>query len=274
MKRVLPYSLILSLCLLFSLPVVADAFLGRAKSPAPASELVGIWKLESFANVPKPADEFEFFKDGTAIFKDAQLRKAGMPEGMGVSGTWRVENNRMTVMYGGLGMSAYYAVSGSGSILTITYDKNTNAHAVYFNAALVDQARTELARKEAEAQRAALKGSGFIALSDNLMNWADAKAWCQQQGGRLPRINNSDSLASGAIWDSANNRFVAGIRIDGFGAPGRPWSEVGLPSAFYWTGTEYSDRPGDSWFVDGVGGDSVDVHNHHQGNAFRVVCVP
>jgi hypothetical protein len=98
------------------------------------------------------------------------------------------------------------------------------------------------------------------------MTWADAKAFCQRQGGRLPRFNNSDSWA----W---NNRNTI-THIDGFGALGAPWPS-GLPSDGYWTGTEVSDYPGSSWVV----GYSGYVGNHgaasqSQSVVFRVVCVP
>ena len=56
----------------------------------------------------------------------------------------------------------------------------------------------------------------FIALAESSMNWNDAKVWCEQQGGRLPRIENSDS------W--ARQRHVNDqVHIDGFGVQGRPW---------------------------------------------------
>lgn len=46
--------------------------------------------------------------------------------------------------------------------------------------------RAEEARKFNQAPLA-----GFIALSESLMTWNDARAYCQQKGGRLPRINYS-----------------------------------------------------------------------------------
>jgi len=135
-----------------------------------------------------------------------------------------------------------------------------------------DRRKEEEAGRAAEARKTATaelgakaKEAGFIALSESRMNWSEAKAFCQRQGGRLPRINNSDS------WDG-NNPPLRGILIDGFGYGHRPWSEVGLPSDC-WTGTEYTDGPGYSWVVSDRDGE-VHVVNRHQSGGRRVVCVP
>jgi len=101
----------------------------------------------------------------------------------------------------------------------------------------------------------------FIALSESPMSWSDAKAFCRQQGGRLPRINDSDS------WDGRG-----GTTIDGFGAGGAPWSS-GLPGDYYWTGTEFTGNPGNSWLVNDYGG-NVGVRYGRQSDLVRVVCVP
>ena len=105
---------------------------------------------------------------------------------------------------------------------------------------------------------------GFIAVSDTRMNWYDAKAFCEQQGGRLPRINGTDS------WDGKGE-----ATIDGFGVMGAPWPS-GLPNGIHWTGTEVTDGPGNSWHV----GDRV-ARGGHVGGSYdcksiprRVVCVP
>jgi hypothetical protein len=110
------------------------------------------------------------------------------------------------------------------------------------------------------------KAAGFVALSESSMNWEDAKAFCQKHGGRLPLINNS------ASWDGQNPQH-RGIPIDGFGFESRPWSEVGLPNGYFWTGTEASVNPGLSRFVLGDGG-TVHANVLHQGAVNRVVCVP
>ena len=45
----------------------------------------------------------------------------------------------------------------------------------------------------------------------------------------------------------------------------------GLPNDNYWTGTENSDNPGNSWIVNNNGGN---VNDNNQSNNNRVVCVP
>ncbi|MDR0777347.1 MAG: hypothetical protein LBE81_12025 [Azonexus sp.] len=104
--------------------------------------------------------------------------------------------------------------------------------------------------------------AGFIAMSESKMSWVNAKAWCQQQGGRLPRINNSDSLKN--VPDNAV--------IDGFGALGSPWAGR-LPSGLYWTGTVNSDYPNYSYVVTDFGGGLVD-NGVLQSLDNRVLCVP
>ena len=106
---------------------------------------------------------------------------------------------------------------------------------------------------------------GVIAVAESPMNWSDAKTYCQQQGGRLPHINNSDSLAM------ADRSQIT--HIDGFGAPGGPWPS-GLPIGTFWTDTVNADSPDSSWIVsDLVGGvDVVNVFN--QSATARVACVP
>jgi hypothetical protein len=106
---------------------------------------------------------------------------------------------------------------------------------------------------------------GFIALSERPLNWSDAKAFCQQQGGRLPRINNSDSWA----WSDRNKITY----IDVFGAPGAPWPSY-LPGGHSWTDTEDADSPGySSWFVNADDG-KVYVQHAPQSGTCRVLCVP
>lgn len=106
------------------------------------------------------------------------------------------------------------------------------------------------------------RANGFIALSDSSMNWTDAIAWCQRQGGRLPRINNSESLPFGNVPIVQVKRYFESSSIDGFGNSHRLWSEVGLPSpANYWTGTVISSShpslDGQVYTVGGVGEVSV-----------------
>ena len=109
---------------------------------------------------------------------------------------------------------------------------------------------------------------GFIAISESEMTWDQAKAWCQQRGGRLPLIGGSSSLAT----------VPSGTPIDGFGSRGAPWPS-GLPSDRYWTGTAGSDGSGEAWRAvdyggNGGNGGKVYVFNDDQSGTCRVVCVP
>jgi len=111
---------------------------------------------------------------------------------------------------------------------------------------------------------------GFIAISEGQMKWADAKAFCQQHGGKLPRINNS------ASWDGKGE-----ATIDGFGARGAPWPS--LPFDRYWTGTG-TVNPDSSWCVLHQNMKGLPNFNDPQFNfvvpcksqsrGFRAVCVP
>ena len=89
---------------------------------------------------------------------------------------------------------------------------------------------------------------GFIALAPNKMNWADAKAYCVSNGGRLPLINSKNSIPY---------QPNPGTPVDGFGSTGEKWPSS-LPYSdktdVYWTGTEISNNPGLPWVVVGRGG--------------------
>jgi len=86
---------------------------------------------------------------------------------------------------------------------------------------------------------AAAPKQAFIAVSDISMNWAAAKAWCEQRGGRLPLINGAVSLT----WNQITGPRTA--LIDGFGqintGPSSdwttPWESTGLPLDLFWSGT-------------------------------------
>jgi len=125
--------------------------------------------------------------------------------------------------------------------------------------------QSEAAGKAEEETRQAAEEAfkaKFMTLSESRMNWSDAKAFCRQQGGRLPRINNSDS------WNGHGD-----VNIDGFGVRGAPWPS-GFPHVYYWTGMEWSDDPSYSWIVYDKGGQvEIRVHRNHPSNALRVVCV-
>ena len=109
---------------------------------------------------------------------------------------------------------------------------------------------------------------GFIALSDTKMAWDEAKAWCEQRGGRLPLIGGSESLGGRA---PIIETVPTGTPIDGFGARSDPWPP-GLPIDYYWTGTADSDYPSYSWII--TRDDFVRVNNSPQSDTLRVVCVP
>jgi hypothetical protein len=112
--------------------------------------------------------------------------------------------------------------------------------------------------------------SGFLALfvapvgSSSTKNWADAVTFCEQQGGRLPRINGAIALGSGEV--------SSGDPVDGFGTLGGPWPS-GLPSNFYWTGTESSSTSGISRYINESGG-TVNYNQIAQTQKIYVVCVP
>ena len=104
---------------------------------------------------------------------------------------------------------------------------------------------------------------GFIAVSATPMSWADAKAWCRQQGGKLPLINGSERFAA----DNSGN-----LTIDGFGTLGSRWP-TGLPKEdFYWTGTVLNDIPDNSLTV-GADEDQVTAYDANQSATLRAVCV-
>ena len=104
--------------------------------------------------------------------------------------------------------------------------------------------------------------SGFIARPESPMNWKNAVAYCQQQGGRLPLINGSAALRT----------VPNGATIEGFGTNGGPWPS-GLYGRNHWTGTEYI--PGKTWTAFARGG-KVAISDGNQDNRSVVytICVP
>lgn len=119
--------------------------------------------------------------------------------------------------------------------------------------------------------------AGFIAVAPVPMNWDDAKAFCQQQGGRLP-------LLGGMTKWNGQDPPVENLPIDGFGILFSPWPS-GLPEGDYWTGTAFEgtvftappaslDRPGDSWalsvsYYDGNVGMATSISSRNR----RVACL-
>jgi hypothetical protein len=124
---------------------------------------------------------------------------------------------------------------------------------------------------------------GFIAVSESPLRWADAKAWCEQQDGRLPLLNGAASLTRNQIRDPKT------VRIDGIGqintGPGdgynfadftTPWPSDILPGPnlrLYWTGTEDSENSGVFWHF-GQQKDLVLVNRQSQSDNARAACVP
>jgi len=111
---------------------------------------------------------------------------------------------------------------------------------------------------------------GFIALSESRMFWRDAITYCQQQGGRLPLINKSDS------WDGSDTTVSDTVTIDAFGVLGTDWL-ADLPRAFYWTGTQYSEPgySGYAWAVRVVRDNLISVIAvKAEDTILHVICVP
>jgi hypothetical protein len=189
---------------------------------------------------------------GTTI--TATVTQNGVPaSGQNIAFTWKVKGDSQTPQPGpiptsnAIGQVAYRLENEDSQpkIITVTAILESNPKVT----AIVD-VRFELS-------------TGFIALSDTRMPWAEAKAWCASKGGRLPLIDGKSALSR--VSDTAT--------IDGFGKRDTPWASTGLPGDRYWTGTEDSVYPGYLWVVvDGNG--KVYVLSYVQRNDCRVVCVP
>lgn len=144
-----------------------------------------------------------------------------------------------------------------------------------------DHKRAAKDRKEAEAHKAKAdarrdkilrkaKEAGFIAYSEKPMTWKEAKAYCARHGGKLPRVNNSDT------WDGKNPP-ARGVIIDGFGYGGRSWGDVGVPSGTYWTGTvNPHNLYHNPWYVTDQGGyGGIAIYNNDNSTSVHfVLCVP
>jgi TonB family protein len=153
--------------------------------------------------------------------------------------------------------------------IKLSGDKDTTlfVRATNNQIAAIESDIAEYMRKKEKAQ----KSAGFIAVSMEHMTLDDAKAFCQQRGGRLPRINNSDKLAVDAMRDGAITH------IDGIGAHNPPqltrWPSS-LPRGRYWTATECLESPDSSWFIDEHSGNvSVGIVSKHI-LPNQVFCVP
>ena len=108
-----------------------------------------------------------------------------------------------------------------------------------------------------------VKPAGFIALSASDMTWDEAKAYCQQQGGKLPLVGGSNS----------RDRAPKDTHIDGFGAVGAPWPS-GMPREVFWTATANTSNPGYSWSAANTDGNISVFFFEQKDKACRAACIP
>jgi hypothetical protein len=158
-----------------------------------------------------------------------------------------------------------------GSVVVHSADKSNRLNVLCVPPqAPADRARKGEARKAKEASRREeiLKAGGFIAMSDSPMNWMNAKNYCEQQGGILPFIGDSDFRA----FADRDKHLNVPTHIDGFGATGDLWPSK-LPIQNYWTSTEI-DAQDQAWGVYyGVDG-RITIHHTKQSESLGVFCVP
>ena len=97
---------------------------------------------------------------------------------------------------------------------------------------------------------------GVIAIADKQMNYAAAEAFCQQNGGKLPRINNSDS------WNGTQQNSAS---LDGFAKHPKPdGTGIAYPvelqkGKFFWTGTKDAANPNFAWYIQHRSNNSSDM---------------
>ena len=258
MKGILSRSLVFSLCLLLALPAVAGAAFSRTE------QLSGTYVRSDQQGHVSPTNYFEF---SGGSFKAVTL-------GDIKQGKYSISGDRIEFVHSD-GKVEIFRFSSTQNTVTIGNSLGLDTYVRLSNEqiAAIERYRAEEARRKVEEARRAEEEfkRNFIARSERSLNWSDAKAFCQRQGGRLPLINGSDSWA----WSDRGKI----THIDGFGAPGSPWPS-GLQGV-YWSGTEFTDLPGRSWVLAGSGGviagsgGKVNVGNNgRQGEVGRVVCVP
>ena len=100
---------------------------------------------------------------------------------------------------------------------------------------------------------------GFIALSETRLTWEDAKAFCEQKGGKLPLV-------------SGDRDSDPPLRIEGFGRE-NAIAPKGLPEGLYWTGSEIGKLPNFAWLVDTRNNLNL-TFGQEKDNERNVVCVP
>ena len=107
--------------------------------------------------------------------------------------------------------------------------------------------------------------SGFLTgKSLSYMNNSAAQTYCASHGGKLPRVNNSNSA-------SVTDIMLSGpTSVDGFGTSAWPAGLPGDPGDPYWTSTTVTEIPDYNFYIENDSGVTVDSGD---GNAFAA-CVP
>ena len=248
LARLLAFTLIFSL----ALPAVADAFLNRGESGRAETGLSG-----KFVKEKDNSEYIEFMGKNEVIVTERIGTNLGS-----FFGTYQLNGNDLIIKVTILGTDSVVRATLSNDrasfVTTLDGDKYISVAAIEAARKAEEERRAEAVRKREEA----FKAAGFIAMSERLLNWSGAVAFCKQQGGRLPLINGSASLGS----------VPQGATIDGFGVVGAPWPS-GLPDGHYWSGTEDAGRPGRSRVVNAYGGKVRLAGYGPQSSVRRVVCV-
>lgn len=99
--------------------------------------------------------------------------------------------------------------------------------------------------------RDALLGIEWGPTAENLMNWKEAKKYCTKLGGRLPEVNELQSLIDYSKHNPAIDKDVF----------------VDTKSSWYWTGSEVAGNSYNAWVVDFYYGG---VYNTNKANNYYV----
>ncbi|MDL2291245.1 hypothetical protein LJC09_03990, partial [Desulfovibrio sp. OttesenSCG-928-F20] len=120
--------------------------------------------------------------------------------------------------------------------------------------------------------------------SAQMMTWSEAKTYCSNHGGRLPRIQDEELLYDPKSSNVPKMTYPGGL-VDGFGElaidpwPGAPFPIYSYNDNFatgFWTGTVRGDSSGYSWYVyrgEHING-CVTYGYSEQVYSYRVACVP
>jgi len=248
MKYILSRSLVLSLCLLLSLPAVADAFFVNA----PQHTII------LSAEKPNPGVSGSTLITATVTSGDVPV------PGRNIVFTWMVKGSSM-VSQPGPTLASNASGQASYTLNNTAYQGGHRSITVMATLQSDPSVTTTVDVQFGEALPAS-----FIARHESSMsNWSDARAYCQQQGGRLPQINDSNSWS----WDDRDKI----THIDGFGATGAPWPS-GLPGGdhrLYWMGTRTGTSQLDHTWAVGNSGGTFGVNTTGRNiSPSNVVCVP